>query len=97
MSERYQRKSEGYEVDEKFRLRLIKLLDHPRIDKFSLVDAYYYDYSAIPQCILDKYNFYRDMYLIYGITDQCDIVSKWIERWDLDSDDPIIDGEVKRN
>lgn len=83
--------------DEIFAERICALLNHADINKFCMVDAKYYDFSEIPHDIYTKLNIYRDMYLIYGITDKCEIISKWVERYDLDSDDPIVDGEVVRS
>lgn len=74
--------------------RIVDLLNHPDIDRFCLVDAYYYDFSVIPREIQQKNNFYRDMYLLYGITNSGEMVTKWVERWDLDSDDEIVNGVV---
>jgi hypothetical protein len=80
-SERLERYSQ--DTDEEFAAKILTLLNHPNLDKFCMVDAYYYDYSALPEHLKDK--FYRDMYLLYGITRDAEIVSKWIERWDLDN------------
>ena len=80
--------------DEKFANRIAALLNHPEIDQYCMVDAYYYDYSVIPDVISEKYNRGRDCYLIYGITIHGELVSKIVDRWDLDSNDPIIDGKV---
>lgn len=91
-SERLVRKYE--EGDQEFCSRIAALLNHPDIDTYCMVDAFYYDNSVIPQEIIDKHNCYRDMYLIYGITTKGEIISKWVERWDLDSDGPILDGKV---
>jgi hypothetical protein len=77
-----------------FEDRIVALLNHPKIDRDCLVDAYYYDYSVIPHIVCEEYNFYRDMYLIYGITNDGQIVSKWVERYDLDSDKPIHNGKL---
>ncbi len=81
------------EKDEKLSERIFQLLNDPKIDKYCMVDAYYYDYSVIPEAIKAKNNLYRDTYLIYGITTDGEIVSKWVDRWDLDSSDPIVNGE----
>jgi hypothetical protein len=100
-SERLQRYKEysfdidiANENDEKIADRIRKLLNDPRIDKRCLVDAYYYDFSVIPHEIHQKNNFCGDMYQIYGISENAEIISKWVERWDLDSDDEIVDGKV---
>ncbi len=98
-SERLQRfKGNGDNLkkeDEEFSSRIFDLLNHPKITKHCMVDAYYYDYSVIPRHLQGK--FYRDMYLIYGITEDGEIFSKWVERYDLDSDVKIENGELKRN
>ena len=106
-SERLQRLKErcGYsedrdsaeEDDEKFSERIALLLNHPQIDRYCHVDAYYYDFSVIPRDIQEKLNIWRDAYLIYGITTEGEIISKWVDRWDLDSNDPIEDGKVIYN
>lgn len=79
--------------DDLFASRIRALLNHPAIHEYSMVDAYYYDFSVLPEWAKDK--FYRDMYLLYGITHEGEFVTKWIERWDLDSDKPIVKGEIK--
>lgn len=70
------------QIDEQLRLKIHSLLNDENIDKFCMVDAHYYDFCEIPQEIVDKYNFYRDMYLIFGITKNGEMISKWVERWD---------------
>ena len=92
-SERLERKL-NRDDDSEFCLRIIKFLDHPDIDEFCMVDAYYYDFSEIPNEIIDKYRFFRDMYLVYGITNKGEIISKWVERYDLDSNKEITEGSV---
>lgn len=87
-------KEYAIKFDSNYSERIFKLLNDPRLDKYSMVDAYYYDYSVIPYVILDKYNFYSDQYLIFGITNEAEIISKWVDRYDLDSNDPIVDGKV---
>lgn len=84
------------EQDNKLSKRIRELLNHPDIGEYNLVDAYYYDYSGIPWEIVDKENFFRDMYFIYGISTKCEIVSKWVERYDLDSNRPIVNGYVEK-
>ena len=82
------------ESDKEVSNRIILLLNEPKIDKYCMVDAYYYDFSVIPRDIQQKLQLWRDVYLIYGITTEGEIISKWIDRWDLDSTDPIFDGKV---
>ena len=74
------------------RIRL--LLNNPLVDEGCPVDAYYYDFSAIPRDIQEELNLWRDAYLIYGVTTAGTLVSRWVDRWDLDSNDPIVDGKV---
>lgn len=81
-------------IDEEIATRIAALLNSPKIDKYCLVDAYYYDYSVIPTGVKERFNLCRDCYVIYGITTEGQMISKWIDRWDLDSDDPIVDGKV---
>jgi hypothetical protein len=91
------RELESYEAnerDDRFGKRIAALLNHPKIDKYCMVDAYYYDFSVIPRGIQEKMNLWRDHYLIYGITTGGEIVSKWVDRWDLDCDDPVVNGKV---
>lgn len=84
------------ENDAELAKRIKHLLNHPQIDQYCMVDAYYYDFSVIPVCIQEDNNFYRDMYLLFGITTKGEVVTKWVERYDLDSTDPIVNGEVVR-
>lgn len=84
-------------LDQKFAARILALLNDPAIDKDCLVDAYYYDFSVIPHGVQERLNLWRDCYLIFGITTEGEMVSMWVDRWDLDSDDPIVDGEVIRS
>jgi len=99
-SERLQRyitnsKSQAAEDDDViFANRIAALLNNPKIDKYCMVDAYYYDFSVIPRAIKEVLDLGRDAYLIFGITIDGHIVSKWVDRWDLDSDDPVVDGKV---
>ena len=74
--------------------RIAKLLNHPQIDKYCMVDASYYDFSVIPYDIQQKNQFWRDMYFLFGITTEGEMITKWVERYDLDSSDPIVDGKV---
>lgn len=83
--------------DEELAVRIAELLNHPQIDKYCMIDAYYYDFSVIPRGIQEKLQLWRDCYLIFGITTEGEMVSKWVDRWDLDSTDPIIDGKVMHN
>ncbi len=80
--------------DEKVANRIAALLNHPQIDKYCVVDAYYYDFSVIPRSVQEKLQLWCDAYLIFGITTEGEMISKWIGRWDLDSTDPIVDGNV---
>lgn len=83
------------EADDKLLAERIRLLlNHPKIDKYCLVDANYYDFSAIPEGIREKLNFSHDVYMIFGITTEGELASKWVGRHDLDSDSPIIDGKA---
>jgi hypothetical protein len=80
--------------DEELAERIFLLLNHPKIDKYCMVDAYYYDFSVIPHKIQEELQLWRDAYLIFGISNEGEIISRWVDRWDLDSDDPIVDGKV---
>jgi hypothetical protein len=91
---RYREKEEIDRMDETLANRIFSLLNHPEIDAHCMVDAYYYDYSVIPDAIRDVLNLCRDAYLIFGITTKGHLVCKWVDRWDLDSDDPVVDGKV---
>ena len=99
-SERLQRLKENYydddrnKLDEELAERIRLLLNDPKVDKYCMVDAYYYDFSVIPEAIQKISYLCRDAYLIYGINIDGEMVSKWVDRWDLDSIDPIIDGKV---
>jgi hypothetical protein len=83
--------------DEELANRIAYLLNHPQIDKYCMVDAYYYDFSVIPRGVQEKLQLWRDAYLLFGITTEGEVVSKWVDRWDLDSPDPIVDGKVMHN
>lgn len=103
-SERLERWKDNYEweegtiyastQDEEIRIRIAALLNNPKVDEYCLVDAYYYDFSVIPNAVNEKLQLWRDAYMIYGITTDGEMITKWVDRWDLDSDDPIIDGKV---
>ena len=82
--------------DEILRDRIIALLNDPRIDDNSVVDAIYHDFSEIPYYVFDNFAIANDAYLIYGISEDRQIISKWVNRYDLDSIDPIKDGEIIR-
>jgi hypothetical protein len=91
---KYYENGEAESFDDITADRIRKLLNHVGIDQYCLVDAFYYDFSAIPHAIQEKLNLCRDAYLLYGITTNGEIVSVWVDRWDLDSDDEIVDGKV---
>jgi hypothetical protein len=80
--------------DQELSERIAALLNDSKIDKYCMVDAYYYDFSVIPRSIQEKLQLWRDAYLIFGITTEGEMISKWVDRWDLDSPDPIVDGKV---
>lgn len=71
--------------DEKLSRKILELLNHPDLNERCMVDAYYYDFSVIPSEIIDKFDIRHDAYLIYGITTKGELISKWVDRWDLDS------------
>lgn len=48
-------------------------------------DALYFDFSVLPRKVQEEMR--RDAYLIFGITDQGEFVSQWIDRWELDKCD----------
>lgn len=73
--------------------RIRAFLNHPGIEEYSMVDAYYYDFSVIPRLLQGR--FCGDIYFLYGITEQGEIITKWVKRGDLDSDDEVVNGEVK--
>lgn len=75
------------EDDKKLEQKILNLLNHSDLDEYCLLDAYYYDYSEIPMEIMYKYAFCGDVYLIYGITNKGELVSKWVERYNLDCDE----------
>jgi len=94
--ERYKRaidEEDRQRNDEVLTERIRQFLNDDRIDKYCMVDAYYYDFSVIPEPIREKESCYRDMYLLYGITTEGEIRTKWVERYDLDCQNPIVDGE----
>lgn len=93
---RYQEFEEADRADRILAERIIALLNHPKIDKHSIVDAFYYDSCEIPDDIQKKLKLWRDQYLVFGITSEATLISKWVDRWDLDSEYPIVDGKVIR-
>jgi hypothetical protein len=94
---RYLESHEADQIDEVFAARILALLNHPQIDEHCMVDAYYYDFSVIPHYIRESLNPRRDCYMIFGITKEGEIISRWVDRWDLDSEDPIVDGKVMKS
>ena len=94
---RYLEHLEADEVDQEFATRIVQLLNSEKIDKGCMVDAFYYDLSMIPDKIKERFNLCSDSYLIFGITSDGEIISKWVDRWDLDSEDSIVDGKVVRS
>lgn len=95
--QRYKRESElelAEDNDSEFADRICALLNHPQIDKYCMVDAYYYDFSVIPHFIQEKLQLWRDAYLIFGITTEGEMISKWVDRWDLDSTDKVVNGKL---
>ncbi len=83
---------DAHENDKELSQRILAFLNNPKLDKYCMVDAFYYDFSTIPHEIKEKNQFWRDMYLLYGITIEGEIVKKWVQRWDLDSDCKIENG-----
>lgn len=89
MPERQQRFENSHDLsnwsiqDRNFANKIWKLLGARKDIYKDDVDALYFDYSVIPRHL----NLCRDSYLIYGITEEGEFVSKWIDRWTLDSDD----------
>ncbi len=86
--------SEFIERDRVLKKRIVDLLNHDDIDETCYVDAEYYDCSVIPSEVKDSIN--NDAYFLLGKTKKGETISKWVNRWDLDSDDPIENGEVIR-
>ncbi len=72
----------AFEDDEKLTKRIIDLLDRSDISNMNMVDAYYYDYSVLPGEMWKTCH--GDMYMIFGITDSGEMITKWVDRWDLD-------------
>lgn len=85
--ERYRRECQEEWADENDQIlakRIVSMLDHPQLDEHCMVDAYYYDFSQIPRKIREEKELCRDSYLIFGITIEGELVSKWVERHDLE-------------
>lgn len=93
----YFEENDSLDNDKELAERILLLLNDDRIDKFCMVDAYYYDYSTIPDEVLEEHQIYRDAYLIFGISHKAEFISKWVDRWELDSNDPIVDGKVVKD
>ncbi len=70
--------NEAFKRDQKLEEKIIELL--PGND-FDMVDAFYYDFSVLPECVRNK--FHCDMYLLFGISNG-EMVTKWVERYELD-------------
>lgn len=64
------------------------------VHDITVIDGAYYDFSVLPEDELGNKIMFRDAYLIYAITNDGKYLSKWVDRWDLDSDSPIIDGKA---
>lgn len=87
-------RKDALRYDEEIASRILAFLNDPRLAKYSMVDAYYYDYSELPRNVEVKSC--GDMYLLFGITEEGEVITKWVKRWDLDSDEPIINGEISK-
>lgn len=93
---RYLEDHEKASRDEELALRIQSFLNHPQIDEFCMVDAYYYDLCEIPDAVRGAHNIWCDCYMIFGITTEGEMITKWVDRWDLDSNDPIVDGKIMK-
>lgn len=93
----YNEEIERINADDEFCKRIIAFINDPRITSSCMVDAYYYDFSVIPQKIQEDLQLWRDQYFVFGISDNGDFISKWVERYDLDSDYLIVDGKVTKD
>jgi hypothetical protein len=91
---RYDTQEWAEENDSSLANRIAAFLNHPQIDESCMVDAYYYDFSVIPREIQERLQLWRDSYLIFGITTEGEMITKWVDRWDFDSSDPIVDGKL---
>lgn len=49
------------------------------------VDAFYFDYSVLPDSA-KEHKMYRDSYLLYGVTDKGEVITKWEDRWEFDKE-----------
>lgn len=93
--ENYNLESDSAEKhDQEFCKRIIAFINDPRIDSTCMVDAYYYDFSVIPRKIQEDLDLWVDQYFLFGITEEGEFVTKWVDRWDLDSDYEVVDGNV---
>jgi len=72
--------------DKFFSKRILDLLGRKHVGEFCLVDAYLYSYDQIPQYIKDDLKIFEDAYLIFGITDKCELVCRWVDCFDLNND-----------
>jgi len=87
MSERALRYSQGHEdKDDEFSKRIWELLGSREDIFVSDCDAVYFDFSVIPSKVQQELQLWRDHYLIYGVTQQGEFASKWVDRWELDGD-----------
>ena len=85
MPERIERYDPDYPgKDERFAFKIWSLLGS-RKDMFKNdVDAFYFDYSALPEHMKDKVS--HDQYLLYGVNTKGDVITQWINRWEFDNE-----------
>ena len=74
------------EKDQQLCKKIWVLLGSPNNVYLYNCDALYFDFSVIPKNAERS----RDSYLIFGITDQGEFISKWIDRWELDEEKGLV-------
>ncbi len=84
MSERVERYGKSWtNIDDDFSKKIWKLLGERKDVYHGYCDAVYFDFSVIPKHV----NAQRDMYFLFGLTDNAEFVTMWIDRWEFDKPD----------
>ncbi len=86
---------EAIEKDKIFVRRILDLLNNADVDETWVVDAVYHMYTYDDLSEETSEVLYRNSYLLEGKTKCGDYISKWVKKYDLDSDAPIKNGVVE--
>lgn len=84
----------GWIGDEKLAKKIWGFLGERKDMHYDDVDALYFDYSVIPRHLQgwEKGQFSRDAYMLFGITENGEVITHWIDRWELDKAEEKQDG-----